>query len=267
MPDWNKEYFDSLSDRFKELTKDLDSQLKSVIDGRVAPAIDDINIGSARSLRGAVLFFDIRSFSSRVNNSYPETMKSALLMLDCVIPLIMYIVYDFEGYIEKNTGDGIMAVIGAEKTDAEAANMALDVAITIFYCLNTLINPFLKSLNIDPIDARIGIDLDNMLIARIGTPKGSSKHDRNFLTVVSPAANVACHIQEMAGTNEIWIGDSIKTNAYGWRHKYFVDVTPVGWNWIYLSNRTTYKVWKYNTQRPVPLNKEAILRLIKSIRI
>lgn len=266
MPNWNKEYLDTLKERFNESTADLNARLSSVVEGRVAPAIDDINIGSARLLRGAVLFFDIRSFSKRVNNSSPEVMKSALLMLDCVIPLVMNIVYDFDGYVEKNTGDGIMAIIGAEKTDAEAANLAIDVAITIFYCLENIINPFLQSQNIEPIDARIGIDLDNMLIARIGTPRGSAKHYRNFLTVVSPAANVACHIQEKAGTNEIWVGDSIKRHAFTYRQTNFINVTPIDWDWTYTSDMSVYSVWKYHAKRGEPANRDSVLRIIRNIK-
>ena len=104
-------------------------------------------------------------------------------MLDVTIPMVMQVIYDFGGYIEKNTGDGIMAVLGAELDDVEASDNALSAnATTIFYLLTEMINPYLQSVGIAPINARIGIDLVTLLIARLGVPTGSAKHDRNFLT-------------------------------------------------------------------------------------
>ncbi len=142
MPNWNAEYYETLVDRFSDITDGLDDRLDAIVDGRIAPAVDDIPIGSARKLRAATLVFDIRGFSSRTTTV--ANMKKALQMLDCVIPMVEHIVHDHGGYVEKNTGDGVMAIIGAGSEDEDAANTALDVATASLYVLKNLVNDYLE---------------------------------------------------------------------------------------------------------------------------
>ena len=257
MPEWTSEYYESLAERFFNMADGLSDRLDAVVDGREAPAVEDIPIGSARKLRAAILFFDIRDFTGRTGSADLDKMKEALFMLDCVIPTVEHVVYDYGGYVEKNTGDGIMAIIGAGSDDATAANAALDVATTSFYVLQNLVNGYLASVGVPTVDARIGIDLGTTLLARIGTPQGSAKQARSFLTAVSPAANLASRLQrEMAGTNEIWTGHLIERNAAEWRQRFFQDKTPERWTWSWYSGgeRTgeTYRIWRYNASKKDP---------------
>tara|TARA_R110000868_G_scaffold81480_2_gene230628 strand:+ start:2635 stop:3396 length:762 start_codon:yes stop_codon:yes gene_type:complete len=252
MPNWNSKYWEELNNQFDSLTENLGERVESITSGRKTPALDDISIGSGRKMSAAVLFFDIRGFTKRTNSSEDEKLKETLYLLNCVIPMVMKIIYDHGGYIEKNTGDGIMAIIGTEDDDEKAGNQALNASTAIFYCLKHLINPHLVSVGIKKVDARIGIDLGNLLITRIGLPTGTSKHKRNFLTVVGPTANISSKIQNMSGTNEIWVGDFVKKNAYEWRKTYFKDKTPSDWTWKYSISGNKYKVWQYNAVKNPP---------------
>jgi class 3 adenylate cyclase len=253
MPKWNIDYFNALKEKFDSITNGLDDRIERVVDGRVAPALEDITIGSGRKMRAATLFFDIRGFSNLTSSADLHSLKKTLVMLDCVIPMVMQIVYDNDGYVEKNTGDGIMALIGVESDDKTAANNALNTATTIFYVLKNLINPFLAAQNINPVNARIGIDLGTILIARVGLPSGTAKQQRNFLTAVGPSANLSCKIQQQAGTNEIWTGDLIYQNAADWRKKYFKDKTPANWTWSYANSPSKkYNIWEYDAVKTDP---------------
>jgi len=252
MPNWTNDYYQSLVERFDSINDGLGSRLDDVIEGRVTPSLEDITIGSARKLRVAVLFFDIRNFSSLTSSPDLDQLRSALFMLDCVISMIMHVVYDYDGYIEKNTGDGILAIVGAEEDDATAANSAIDIAVISFYLLDNLINPYLVQNEVEAINARVGIDLGTLLISRIGTQTGSSKHPRNFLTAVGPSANLANQLQNMAGTNQTWVGDLVKTNAYKSRQGFFIDKTPAPWTWTYVNDASTYRIWHYDAQRKNP---------------
>jgi len=252
MPTWNLAYIQEINDKLDSIVDGLDDRLESVIDGRIAPALDDITIGSGRKMRAAILFFDIRGFTKRTSSADLEKLKETLYMLDCVIPMIMKVIYDHNGYIEKNTGDGVMAIIGAEETDEVAANNALDTATTIFYVLKHIVNPHLESVGIEKINARIGIDMGTLLFTRIGLPSGTAKTKRNFLTAVGPCANLASKIQNMADTNEIWTGDLIKANSRKNRQSYFVDKTPVNWTWSYSKTNRSYKIWNYNAVKVEP---------------
>jgi len=252
MPNWNLEYWNKLTSQFDSLTENLDDTVDAITNGRTTPALDDIKIGSGRKMRAAVLFFDIRGFTSRTDSSDEEKLKETLYLLNCVIPMVMRIIYDHNGYIEKNTGDGIMAIIGTEDDDKKAANAAINASTAIFYCLKNLINPHLVSVGIKKVDARIGIDIGNLLITRIGLPTGTSKHQRNFLTVVGPTANISSKIQNASATNQIWVGDQIKENAFDWRQPYFIDKTPEKWTWQYSISKRKYKVWQYNAVKYKP---------------
>lgn len=245
MPSWNKDYWEKIKESFYSNVGGLQDKVDSVTDGRVAPKLEDLTIGSGRKMRAACLFFDIRGFTSRTSSSDDDKLKETLYMLNCVIPTVMNIIYDYNGYIEKNTGDGIMAIIGLEEEDSVSTANALDASLTIFYTLKNLINPHLESKNIKKVDARIGIDLGKILITRIGLPTGTSKHQRNFLTAVGPTANIASKIQNKAETNKIWVGDQIKKQASDFNQQYFKRKTPSDWTWIYELSKDKYDVWEY----------------------
>jgi len=249
MPSWNREYYNGLEEKFEAITSGLSGNIDKIVDGRVTPALEDISIGTGRKMRAATLFFDIRDFTSRTSAD-DESLKKTLILLDCVIPMVMQVIYDYGGYIEKNTGDGIMALLGVEKDDEGGANDALSAATTIFYVLDNIVNPYLESLGIKKVDARIGIDMGTVLISRMGLPTGTSKIRRNFLTVIGPSANLASKLQGMAGTNQIWTGDLIYSNSHDWRKKHFRKKTPTSWTWIYhgIPNKT-YDIWLFNAVR------------------
>jgi len=246
MPNWNKEYWESIKEHFDSNIDGLDDRVDSVTDGRVTPVLEDIPIGSGRKMRAACLFFDIRGFTNRTSSSNLDKLKETLYMLNSVIPTVMKIIYDYNGYIEKNTGDGIMALIGTEDDDEMSAMNAIKASLTIFYALEYLINPHLEQKGIDKVDARIGIDLGQILITRIGLPTGTSKHKRNFLTAVGPTANIASKIQNASDTNEIWVGDQIKKKTWDEWQKFFKKKTIEDWIWIYEQSRETYQVWHFD---------------------
>ena len=245
MPNWTKDYWNSIQDDFNSNIAGLGNRVDSVTNGKVTPALDDILIGSGRKMRAACLFFDIRGFTKRTDSSDLDKLKETLYMLNCVIPTVMKIIYDFNGYIEKNTGDGIMALIGTDDDDETSALNALQASLTIFYTLKHLINPHLEKQNIKKVDARIGIDLGQILITRIGLPTGTSKHKRNFLTAVGPTANISSKIQNAADTNRIWVGDQIKKHAPNNYQKHFKNKIIEDWTWIYSGTKEKYHVWEF----------------------
>src|SRR5262245_51535227 len=134
--------------------------------------------------------------------------------------------------------------------------------MTIFYALSTVVNPFLTQIGIPSVDARIGIDIGQLLLARIGTPTGGARQTRNFLTAVGPAANIACRLQQMAGTNEIFVGNLVWTNARQDRRQAFIAATPPGWTWVQRGSTNTYWVWRFTERRTAPLPGLNLLSLM-----
>jgi adenylate cyclase len=228
-------------------------RMDAVADGRTTPSLETMSIGSGRRVTAAVIFFDIRGFTRRTGSEDPQMLKRTLLLLNCVIPSMMRVLYRYGAYVEKNTGDGLMAILGVETQDNVTAGNALDAAEEMLRVLHFIVNPELLRLGIDPVDARIGVDMGQILISRIGLANGSAEHPRNALTAVGPAANRASKLQALAGTNEIWCGDSIRNSAGRERLSRFDCVTPADWPWAYGGNpHARYDCWRYDADATDP---------------
>lgn len=231
-------------------------RLAGIANGRVAPAVEDLSIGSARNVTAAVIFFDIRGFTKRTSSSALDELKKTLFMLNCVIPSMMRVLFRHGAYVEKNTGDGLMAVLGGGDNEAVIASKALSACSEMLFVLDDVVNPVLREHGVLPVDARIGVDLGVILLARIGMPRGAAAHDRSSLTAVGPAANIACKLQGMAGTNEIFCGDRVRAGEPLLGQPLFLNVTPPGWGWTYGNSDRPYSCWRYlrRTLRPTPPN-------------
>jgi len=236
-------YRSEIQDRVPQLIR----RLEAVANGRVAPAVDNIAIGSGRKVEACVIFFDIRGFTRLTSSDDSDTLRRTLFILNCVIPAVMRVMYRYGAYVEKNTGDGLMAVLGVETNAQATAQNAINAAAEMFYVLHHLVNPVLAAQGIECVDARIGMDMGPLLLARIGLPTGSAAHERSSLTAVGPAANRASKLQGLAGTNEVWCGDSIRNAAPPTTLHLFADVTPHGWEWHYNGNMNApYRCWRYD---------------------
>lgn len=95
------------------------------------PDLSNLEIGSARRMDAAILFFDLENFtttSSQISN------EATLFVLNNIIPSITRIISHWGGTIEKNTGDGIMAILGTETRDHHTiAREAIESAMAIRY--------------------------------------------------------------------------------------------------------------------------------------
>ncbi|OQW36951.1 MAG: hypothetical protein A4E19_14545 [Nitrospira sp. SG-bin1] len=243
---WNRGYWNELALQFKGLTQDLKSKLDQVVSGRVVPSIDNIPIGSARKLDAAVMFFDLRG-SSRL------PVDVATYALNVVIPTVMRIVHDHDGYIEKNTGDGVMAIF-TSGDGKKTCKSALQSAMACFCVLREIINPHLLKIGLPTAAARIGIDFGEIVVSRVGVPKGSARQDRSFLTAIGSAPNIACRLQEQAGTNEIWVGNAVKEQAPAEWGGSFLRKFPSEWNWVQKSNPSQlYAAWHFYCELAVPV--------------
>lgn len=256
MPSWTSAYEAELRDLFQEITSSLPGRLHQVVTGRTTPALDDLTIGTAREVGATVMFFDIEGSTARTPTGRPGHLRTTLATLNCVIPMISRVVTDHGGYIEKNTGDGLMAIFGPT---ASSADDALDASVTCFYALLEIVNPFLTANGIAPVAARIGIDHGQILLARIGLPTGSADNQRNFLTAIGPAANIAFRLQGLAGTNGICVGDGVRQRASGHRVEHFQAFIPPTWTWVFEGTQDPYWVWKYVARRTAPFDLSRLL--------
>lgn len=249
---WGLDYYATLLERFEAITDGLDDRISDIREGRSAPKLDDMTIGSGRKVMAAVVFFDICDFTKRTSRDDLGALAETLYMLDCVVPMVMHVVYDYGGYVEKNTGDGVMAIIGVGEDAAKAATDAMEVAVVSIYAIDHIVNPHLMSRGIDPISVSFGIDYGHLLLARIGTRRGTSAHDRSHITAVGPTANIAFQLQDFAGPDEIVVGDLV----YDYTRKnkdHLRMVLPPNWAWTVGTPPREYYAWEYTGRKKGPV--------------
>ena len=86
-------------------------RIRDITSGLTMPEVASLSIGGAKRMKAAIMFFDLEDFTATCSKTPHESM---LLMLNILIPPTMDIVRHWNGEIEKNTGDGIMAIFGTE---------------------------------------------------------------------------------------------------------------------------------------------------------
>lgn len=111
----------------------------------------------------------------------------------------------FHASIVKLTGDGLIAYIDGPTINT-SADRALDLGSSVLGILHGGLNPALKSAGLPRLSVRIGADIGAACVRQFGSPAtGFSQAE-----VVSDALNRAVKIQEIAGTNEFWVGDDLR---------------------------------------------------------
>lgn len=201
---WSPFFYNSLKSDLNKRSSRLFKRVKEITNGLTMPTQTRVPIGSGKSMIAAIMFFDLESFTAR---SAVIGNENTLYALNLIIPQIIKIIGYWNGEIEKNTGDGVMAIFGTEtRNNYIIARDAIEVAMTIRYVMKDSINPLLKSKGIQGFNFKIGIDMDSVLIANIGISNNS------FLTVVGGAANRASKLQDLASSNAIFIGDNLYSN-------------------------------------------------------
>jgi adenylate cyclase len=208
---WTPLYHQSIKKGLRERTQQFNrinrngkEHRQQITSGLTMPRIDRLDIGEAKRMTAAVLFFDIADFTQTTSELSEDATLSTL---NFIIPTVMEIVRTRSGFIEKNTGDGIMAIFGTEtKNPLDIAKPAIDAAMMIRYVMNNDLQSNLAQIGLPSLGFRIGIDMGELLIARIGIKNHS------FLTAVGDAANRASKLQERAEPNGICIGDKVFHN-------------------------------------------------------
>lgn len=193
-------YAYKIADRINQRAQKAYSDAGQVPNARTMPSLEGMKIGSAKRSTVAIMFVDMVGFT-RLVNQHRKNLENVLFTLDVFIPEMIQVARDFGGEFEKNTGDGIMVYFGTESPEpAEAARDAILAALWMHFATTNHINPLLKSLSLQQIRFRVGVDLGEMLISRLGI------WGVNTITAIGPAANNAFRLQKKAGVDGIAIG-------------------------------------------------------------
>ncbi|WP_196482456.1 adenylate/guanylate cyclase domain-containing protein [Burkholderia pseudomultivorans] len=203
--------------------------------------MDDLLIGSGRRLAATVLFLDVCKFSQRPAESMEE-QELLLRILSFFFTEMVRVVEDYQGVVEKNTGDGLMAYFTAQPdTDVDVRQRAVEAALTMFYAADHFLNPVIRSTPADPIDFRICMDHGWITVARIGAAQRF-----NSIVAVGSTANVASKMLAAAGPNSILLGERMLLGLPdAWREAW-VTLKTSDTGWSYRASGQPYSFWEYN---------------------
>jgi len=190
----------------------VEERLEHIPDSYSMPDLEDMTLHTAKKFDLGIVFVDINDFTDYTDrHDYDEV----LFMLNLFVPEAMELVRDYNGYFEKNTGDGIMAYFGAGEDDSDTAKLVIEFLSALKFALDNHINPCLRDHGIETISMSAGATMGKAYVARIGV------HSLNRRTAISTAANVASKLESASGANEFYVGEGI----YEYTHDSF-DENP-----------------------------------------
>jgi len=219
---------DDVEERVEERAEEVEERLSDIPKGYTMPDPGDMTIGSAKKLRLGIVFIDIAGFTDYTQSNETEDV---LFMLNILIPEVMELVRDYDGYFEKNTGDGILAYFGAGDDDEDIAEDILNYIASVKTTLADYVNPILEEKDIETISIKVGASIGKTHISRIGV------HSLNRRTAVSSTANVASELEDMASGNEYFVNHGI--------HKAAKEADS---NWTeYLYDQGSHGTWRWGS--------------------
>ena len=235
---WNSNLYNILSRFVLFQVKRSARRSKKVPDARTMPDLTALGIGAAKRMNAAIMFFDFANFTKVTSHISQE---DTLMILNIATTTVMRIVREWGGTVEKHTGDGVMAILGTEtlKTDM-IAQQAIESAQTIKYMMQVDVLPQLIARGLPSLSFRIGIEMGEVLISRIGL------HGMNFLTAVGSPANRAAKLEALAKPNGIAIGENLAKNLHPYLHGFLEIGDNPKWDWHYPNRTTPYNYYHYS---------------------
>jgi class 3 adenylate cyclase/DNA-binding response OmpR family regulator len=191
---------------FRELeeSKEREKQsIRSVFEHYVTPAVvnqllsdlGSVTLGGARQPL-AVLFADVRGFTSLAEQMQPEILFDAL---NYHLSLGAQAILDYEGTLDKFMGDAIMAFFNAPLSQPDYALRAVAAAVEVQRRLNARTETMPLRLHFQ---LGIGIACGEAIVGNIGTTQLMN------YTAIGKAVNLARRLQEVAKGGQILIDEN-----------------------------------------------------------
>lgn len=145
---------------------------------------DELKLGGTR-LRAAILFTDLRAFTSKSESADPEQL--VLELNEYFIAMVACINAE-GGVVDKYIGDSIMAVFGVPSSKGDDAGRAIRSAAAMQVALKSL-NERRVRRGMLALEHGIGVHIGDVVAGNIGTP------ERSQYTVIGDAVNVAASLE------------------------------------------------------------------------
>ncbi len=154
------------------------------------------------------MFVDMRGFSFMLEK---QSAKKVLQLLDIYFRMLVVIVKEYDGMVDKFIGDGLMAIWGLPNNKKGDVYNAIRAAIGIRIGMFRLI-PELVSIGEVPLEIGVGIGTGEAVTGFVGPSQ------RKEFTLVGNCINRAARLQALASDNRIFIDAStareVRTFSY-----------------------------------------------------
>ncbi|MCB9786945.1 MAG: GAF domain-containing protein [Deltaproteobacteria bacterium] len=164
---------------------------------RVVSGDLEIKIGGDKR-PATILFTDIRGFTKMAERSPPEDLVK---MLNEYFELIVDVIFEFEGTLDKFMGDGVMAIWGAPVEVPDAALKSVSAAVKIQKALRGFNN--LREMDgLPPIHTGVGVHTGEVIAGYMGSSKTMS------YTVIGRSVNLASRLCSAAPAGEVLVSEA-----------------------------------------------------------
>lgn len=173
--------------------------------GLVLPDADDLGLAEGRQLRVAILYADLRGFSSMIVTS-PK--RSSLVVLEVFVSEMARLASLFHGEVVDCAGDRILAAFPQPPLDRSLKPVHRAVACGLWMqtVMDKVIVPQLRSQGYSSLSCGIGIDHGTVVVARVGI------RNRNKLVFLGSPAVVAAKLEEAARPGETLMSPAVYSN-------------------------------------------------------
>ena len=151
---------------------------------------------------------------------------------------VSQIIYDFNGYVLKYTGDGLIAYF-PEPNYIGMNDASIDCALSIKYFILNGLNAILSENDLPELSFRIGLDSGEVKVATFG-----SINSKAYIDLIGPTVNLATKIQGLAGKNQVLAGETTIKNSHLMYREIFQKIDlPTDWNYLKGGSEERYSVY------------------------
>ena len=224
------------------LEKGLAASGSSILESRALghPMFDSLDVGQRRTAQLATVFLDLTNFTGRTFWDEPDEVTD---LAHAILTGFVEVVSVFGGYPLGLRGDGLFAGFGPGLA-ATDCSLALGACAFALNAVDTEVNPRLKNKNIEPVQARAGVDYGHATFVRTGSA------DRNEVNVIGFASNFAAKCEKTALSWEVVVGEGAAASLGSTPLLIEHSESPKRYQRDYRSQ--SYKFYDYRWRRILP---------------
>ena len=166
-----------------------------------------------------------------------------LRVLNLFFTEMIRIIEDYGGFVEKNTGDGLMAYFedrAPVDPGTNSVKRAVASALTMDAANEYLIGPVLRASGVEPLKFRTTMDYGAITVARIGAAQRF-----NANVAIGNTANFASRMLSLVAPGDIALGGSAQAKVpVEWRAAW-CELSSVVTGWTYLGSSLPYPLYLY----------------------